>query len=318
MTVERKYERDVDLLLAEEFAVNPIFAQQFKNFTKFANRAGNVVNFWVSKSNNKGESDLIVVYQDQDGEHFALLIEDKIDAPLQPDQAERYRLRAERDRTDGFYSDYQVLLCAPRQYIKSRRSQLEGFDPLISLEQVAEIIRTSNNARAEYRASFLESAAKRTSSSWVREDDLATNNFWDAAYELAAHDFPQLEMRPQKLTKESVWFTLNPHDFPRRSKRVVIEFKGHLGQIDLTFGETAAYRFQPLVAHLLDPDMTVHQTGQSAAIRLVTPVISIADGILVGLPKVRAAFEASSRLIALYRLARVELDQRAAKATTST
>lgn len=57
MTVERKYERDVDLLLAEEFAVNPIFAERFKNLTKFADRAAHVTKFWVSKSNNNGESE---------------------------------------------------------------------------------------------------------------------------------------------------------------------------------------------------------------------------------------------------------------------
>ncbi|MEQ1934838.1 MAG: hypothetical protein ABL962_13345 [Fimbriimonadaceae bacterium] len=39
MPVERKYERDVDLVLAEEFAVNPAFAQTFKALTGFASEA---------------------------------------------------------------------------------------------------------------------------------------------------------------------------------------------------------------------------------------------------------------------------------------
>jgi hypothetical protein len=97
MVVERKYERDVDLLLAEEFAVNPTFAERFKAETKFNGRTATVADFWVSKSNNLGESDLIVIYQTEDGQRFALLIEDKVDAPLQPDQAARYRQRADRD-----------------------------------------------------------------------------------------------------------------------------------------------------------------------------------------------------------------------------
>src|SRR6266404_8437569 len=95
MGVERRYERDVDLLLAEEFKVNPLFAEKFKALTKFSGRTATVADFWVSKSNNLGESDLIVIYQSEDAERFALLIEDKVDAPLQPDQAARYRLRAD-------------------------------------------------------------------------------------------------------------------------------------------------------------------------------------------------------------------------------
>jgi hypothetical protein len=104
MAIERRYERDVDLLLAEEFAVNPAFADRFKAVTKFAHETATFVDLWVSKSDNLGESDLIVIYQTEDGERFALLIEDKIDAPLQRDQAARYGQRADRDRALGLYT----------------------------------------------------------------------------------------------------------------------------------------------------------------------------------------------------------------------
>ncbi len=145
MTVERKYERDVDLLLAEEFAVNPTFADRFKALTKFDGRNATVADFWVSKSNNLGESDLIVIYQRQDGHRFALLIEDKVDAPLQPDQAARY---------------HQV-----------------------------------GDARASYRSAFLETVGTRRVNAWSREVDVVTNEFWDAAYTIAKHEFPLLRLR---------------------------------------------------------------------------------------------------------------------------
>jgi hypothetical protein len=61
--------------------------------------------------------------------------------------------------------------------------------------------------------------------------------------------------------------------------------------------------------------MSVHQTNASAAIRIETGGFLIQDGIVEGMPKIRAAFGASSRLIALYRDARVELDQGAKAAT---
>jgi hypothetical protein len=61
--------------------------------------------------------------------------------------------------------------------------------------------------------------------------------------------------------------------------------------------------------------MSVHQTNASAAIRIETSGFTITDGIVAGMPKIRSAFEASSRLIAFYRLARIELDQGAKVAT---
>jgi hypothetical protein len=61
--------------------------------------------------------------------------------------------------------------------------------------------------------------------------------------------------------------------------------------------------------------MSVHQTNASAAIRIESSGFLIQDGIADGMPKIRSAFEASSRLIALYRGARVELDQGAKAAT---
>jgi hypothetical protein len=314
MPVERKYERDVDLLLAEEFTLNDTFAERFKALTKFADKRARVADFWVSKSNSLGESDLIILYQSEDGERFALLIEDKVDAPLQPEQAERYRQRAERERSVGTYGDYEVVLCAPHHYI-SNRSDLGGFDHLFSFEQLAELIRSSNDPRSDYRASFLESAGTKRINTWAREDDPATNEFWDAAYELATREFPQLEMKRLRVTKGSPWITFRPRDLPTRPKHVYVILKSDRGQIDLTFSNTTAYRFQPSIAHLLDSDMTVHQTRASAAIRIEREKFLIADGFMVGLPNVRAAFDASSRLIALYRRARMELDQAANAAT---
>lgn len=83
----------------------------------------------------------------------------------------------------------------------------------------------------------------------------------------------------------------------------------------LTFGNTMAYLFRPLVAHLLQPDMTVHQTNAAAAIRLTAATFRIADGIPEGIPKVEAAFRAASRLVEFYRANASELDRYAKAAT---
>lgn len=314
MPLERIYERDVDLLLAEEFEVNPQFANQIKSLTKFADGPAVVVECWVSKSSNLGESDLEVIYQRQDGSRFALMIEDKVDAGLQPDQAERYRLRAERERPKGAYSDSQVVLCAPASYL-GKQTGLDGFDLLLSFEEIAGFLE-SGDARSQYRAAFLRTASgTRKVNSWTREIDPATNAFWDAAYDLASSEFPILEMKRPALTKDSVWIVFRPNDLPTMPKRVSIELKGKNGHVDLTFANTTAHMFQPLVKHLIQPGMTVHQTGAAAAIRLPAPGFAVAEGVQTGLPKVKLAFAAAARLIEFYRSSAGGLLQHANTAT---
>jgi hypothetical protein len=87
MAVERKYERDMDLLLAEEFCVSQPFATWFLSQTKaFKGVDATVVDVAVSQTDVTGESDLVVVYErSEDKSRFAVHIEDKINAPLQPE-----------------------------------------------------------------------------------------------------------------------------------------------------------------------------------------------------------------------------------------
>jgi hypothetical protein len=62
MPIGRKYERDIDLLLAEEFMVSPEFAAWFLEKTKFAGIQATVVDVSVSKTDYTGESDLVILY----------------------------------------------------------------------------------------------------------------------------------------------------------------------------------------------------------------------------------------------------------------
>lgn len=313
MAVERKYERDIDLLLAEEFMVNPSFADWFKARTAFADRGAVVQDVFVSRADVLGESDLIVLYAGDAG-RFALLIEDKVDAPLQPEQAARYRQRGEREIEAGFCAAYATVLCAPRHYIESR-SDLGDFDHLIALEEVAGFIRQGGDARAAYRADFLEASSTRRVNTWTRRPDQATDELWRAAHELAVAEFPNLEMKPLTVTKGSTWITIRPDDMPTMPKRVYISLKGDRGFIDLTFTSTTTPTFHARVRDLLGDGMSIHKTGASTAIRLAVEGFRTEEVLEEALPKVRAAFEAADRLIRFYREYRQALDDAAAAAT---
>ncbi len=133
MAIYRKYERDVDVLLAEEFEVSPPFANWFlEQVQGIAPLRAQVVDVCVSKSDYLGESDLVVLFEAAEASfRFALFIEDKIDAPLQPDQAERYRLRAKAGIDFGGYMGSKVVLCSPESYPKTHPGA-SLFDAFVS------------------------------------------------------------------------------------------------------------------------------------------------------------------------------------------
>lgn len=316
MAVERKYERDIDLLLAEELSVSPAFADWLKAKTTIASVPASVVDVFVSKANNLSESDLIAIYELRDGSRFALMIEDKVDAPLQPQQAERYRMRAEQEIKLGTCASYAVLLCAPRYYLQ-HCGGVTDFDGCVAFEEIAEFLSVGEpTPRDLYRASFLRTAATRRVNNWVREIDEQTEEFWEAAYNLATREFPVLEMKRLKVTKDSTWITFRPRDMPTTPRHVYVSVKGDRGQMDLTFSGVTAQRFHEAVKHLLDADMSIHQTSASAAIRLEVSGFRIADGVEVGLPRVRSAFSSCGRLIEFYRHNREALDTAADQAAT--
>src|SRR5262245_25450683 len=97
LRLESVDERDIDLLLLEELEVSEPFRRWFWSscglgYPEHCAMAG----VWHSISHPKfGESDLIVLVCDGAGPATALLVENKVDAPPQPDQATRYRRRGE-------------------------------------------------------------------------------------------------------------------------------------------------------------------------------------------------------------------------------
>ncbi|HYA17254.1 MAG TPA: hypothetical protein VEF06_07300 [Bryobacteraceae bacterium] len=316
MAIDRKYERDVDLLLAEEFTVSPPFVRWFLDQTRsFRGLQAEVEDVFTSRSDVTGESDLVVIFRrHDDGSRFAVHIEDKIDAPLQPEQELRYRQRADADVSRGAYATYDVILCSPQGYRESH-PDAEGFDAFVTYEQISGFLsdHAPDDRRHRYRAAFLASAAKKSSNTYERIDDARTNLFWAAAYDIAVREFPELEMKPLTVTKDSTWIEFRPKDMPSLPRRIYISFKGDRGFMDLTFSACTAYLFQPRIAALLEPDMTVHQTGKAAAVRIKTDPVLVREVDELARQRLREAFAACVRLIRFYRTNRERLMSAAAE-----
>jgi hypothetical protein len=302
MTIGRKYERDIDLLLAEEFMVSKQFADWFLGKTKFRGLRANVNDVFVSKSDATGETDLLVMYmREEDSRPIAIHIEDKIDAPLQPEQASRYQLRAQGAVSQGKYVDFDIVLCSSEFY-RTNQPDSSDFDKFVSYEEMANFIGANDpTLRGLYRSNFLKTASSTRINTWQKTDDDQTNRFWAEAYFIASREFPILEMKEPNLTKDSTWINFQPLDMPTMPQRIYISFKGDRGYMDLTFSNCVAHEFARKVESILEPDMTVHQTSKSSAIRLKVEGFKVSENFGSGLAKVRRSFSACERLIMIFR-----------------
>ncbi|HEY5331606.1 MAG TPA: PD-(D/E)XK nuclease family protein [Acidobacteriaceae bacterium] len=319
--VRLKYERDIDLLLAEEFWVSPDFAKWFLAQTlNFAETDAQVEEVFVSKGDAAGESDLVIIYRMPSGEgRFALLIEDKIDAIFQPRQLERYRIRVatELARTAPNYIKAEIIVCAPQNYEDAYREEIKPVT-FISYEAIAGFFRDQkpNSRRDEYRAHFIEMASKkRITAAAATTYDKMTDDFWDSVYTVATDDFPELGMKTAKYAKGTTWISFRPHGMPSMPKMVKIDLKGASGFVDLTFNHTSCPIFQPVVKPILEEEMKVHQTGRASAIRICVDPFSVVENFEHMRMPVRKALEASAQLVRFYSNNREFLDTAATNAT---
>ena len=113
--VESIRERDIDLLILEEFYSQTGFDKLFLNKInrdnlKFISAYRSVTTAGL------GETDLQVEFSDENNQPFYLLIENKIDADFQEAKYERYLKRAEILSKDNS----KVILAAPEEYIKNK------------------------------------------------------------------------------------------------------------------------------------------------------------------------------------------------------
>jgi hypothetical protein len=149
----RVYERHLDLLLAEEFACRPSFVTWVITQCSVPSDpeipAGDPVSVVVDLSHDddigldlgaSGENDLLVEAEWSNGWTLRLLVEDKLDAVLQPTQPERYIARAELHRgLDGV--DHAIaLIVAPADYLERHRNDLAGLREL-SIDAIAKRFR---------------------------------------------------------------------------------------------------------------------------------------------------------------------------------
>ncbi len=169
LTLTHATERDVDLLLVEEFKCSPDFVRWLS--VKVTKAMDSVIDFTLSdvihskrRTYNRREIDICLKLTLTSGRATFVLIENKLDTTEQFEQAESYRAEAALLVSSGeAESAYTVLVC-PTQYARQYARFASKFDLSISYEEIfsflAERARQPGElgARLQHRCEMLEQA----------------------------------------------------------------------------------------------------------------------------------------------------------------
>lgn len=270
-------ERDLDLLLLEEFISSPQFLKWFVNQVGYSQLVDvELIDVQRSVTHSTGESDLEVTLLDKKRRAYTLLIENKIGANFQYMQADRYRQRGDSYKKQGKIFDYRTILIAPDRYFSR---ELKGFDARVNYEAIAEWF--SQQAllgnRRSYKLSLLNSAVEKSVTGYQSIADDAVTLFWLHYWKLVSEIAKEFEMsEPPARPARSSFIP-----FPRAGlpKGVLLVHKVVHGHFDIQF---AGYgdRLRDLrekFAKVLEADMRIEKANKSAVIRIKVPKLSTAD-----------------------------------------
>ena len=299
--LEAVVERDIDLLLIEELNVDSNFRSWFYGLVwGTGNHDLTFLGAWHSLTHpDYGESDVVVLVEEEEDHKLAILIEDKIDAITQPNQAGRYRLRGDAGIENEWWHQYRTCIVAPQAFLDSN-AEATLYDVRVSYESVKQwFIEKPTAHRAKYKARLIEEAIEQNRRGYRGVPHGGVTQFWFEYWQLATEEFSGLQMKnPGVKPAGADWARFNPIELKNAS---VILHKLEDGAVDLTILRVGAdiERLKRLNKSLLVDGVSMLTTGESAAIRIVVPQLNRFDEFAPQLDKARSGLLAVSKLIEL-------------------
>lgn len=267
-------ERDIDFLLIEEFGASQEFLEWFLQRIGILEQS-EIVAIAHSATTSTGETDIELTISTPRGTVMVLL-ENKIDANLQPRQPERYRERAVRYVKEGQCTACATVLVAPQVYFGDEPHTM-GFDHVLPYEDILDWFDHAEQLgeRRQPKIALLRRALDRGSAGWKLVPDETATEFWRRYWELTRTLAPELRMpRPEVKPATSTFIYFRPASLPSGATLV---HKLPYGNVDIQLAGKAATiddvntKYGPL----LEPGMSVEAAGKSAVIRLTVPPIDM-------------------------------------------
>jgi hypothetical protein len=226
------------------------------------------------------------------------MIEDKINAPFQPEQANRYKQRGEQGIQDGQWNRFTTCLCAPKGYLAGA-TPMEEWSAYISLESISEWARQSNERYDAFVAAICEEAVAKGDAR-MREKSPEATAFWQAYRLLASHLLPEVDITRLSplVSLASPWPRFGVGALP---DNVFLEHKPQQGRVDLTFDKSTLEALRQRLPATLPFDVKSAKAGQSAALRIAVPRVVHLRPFNEQEDKVLSVFAAVERLLAIGR-----------------
>lgn len=310
LSIPTVFERDLDLLLMEEFSVSPDFCAWFLSQVGCdALRYVKLSSVKKSVIDDNGESDIEARFEDEQGNALVLLIENKINAGFQPQQAERYQVRGKKysDRGDNV----KTVLVAPSRCFGDANA-LKGFDARITYEAVRDWFahNTKLGVRRVYKQFLLDNAITKRTLDYNRIENEPVTTFWQRYWKLAEEYAPELNMeRPTGKPAKAGFIYFRDAQMSRKvviaesSVTVDIVHKLPHGNVDLQFRRMGKRldELKSLYGACMDHDMEIAQAEGSGSIRLKVPVLNANENFEEQSARVVEGILASKRLLAWYK-----------------
>jgi hypothetical protein len=309
VTIETKFlasvaERDIDLLLVEELTVNSEFGDWFAS--RLFGRAvfREAVGTWHSVTDSAlGESDLLFLFRNEDDGRVAVLIENKIDAVAQPQQAARYRLRGEKGLQSQDWDTFVTCVVAPKQYL-SAGNQTDGYDAQVTYEEILSffVSRRTRDRRYAFKGQVLLEAIQKNRRGYVADISEAMTAYVRDYCRLASAVAPECRVQEAKPRPAgSTWVQFRPDGLP---KQVTVTHQLTAGHAKLFIAGAAAEVDQVLAPFkdVLPPDVEAGAVGKSVALSISVPKLSpLEKTVSAEQAAVEQGIRAVQRLVELYR-----------------
>ncbi len=291
-------ERDIDLLLLEEAQSETGFAEWLvEEALGEASDLGECVGARRSVTHFTGESDLEIDYEDENGVVSRLLIENKVGAGLQPQQAERYRERGDSYLATEKCATYHTIPLAPERYF-GEAGFAKGFGARVTYEAVLAWFGSAKElgARRHYKCQMLQSAIEKGTTGWQQVEDEGVTTFWRDYWLLAREHVPELEMaEPKQRASRASFVRFRTPNLPGGAR---VLHKMRKGFVDLQLrgmGRRVNELDRSFAAHI-EEGMAVSQASKSAAVRIEVAVLDMNESVASQQTEVLAALAAARRL----------------------
>ena len=292
-------ERDMDILFLEEFVASEEFAKLFSE--KVNEPLSHIISIQHSKFDPEyGESDLTVI-ADCEGVKVGFLIEDKIDAIAMPEQCERYFSRGKKGINKGYYEKFHVFIVAPEKYL-AENNEAKLYPNRIAYETILKYFRKYDDPRSQFKAQQIEQAIDKQKHGYQVIENTAVSDFWERYISYQKENYAHLYLASSggKKGSEATWPRFNT-----RMKGVFLYHKSERGFADLTFSG-AWSKVNELESILRDSlgqfenqGITLQETGKSAALRVVVPIIDFHKPFDEQIDDIEICFSKIDRLIKL-------------------